>query len=80
MSRCADGKDMDMEACYGQCYHSCKTKAGLPRPLAAGAGAGTVRPAALADHPFHKMQDAVQPTAEPDPDDVSRRARGPLLH
>ena len=69
-----------MEACYGQCYHSCKTKAGLPRPLAAGAGAGTVRPAALADHPFHKMQDAVQPTAEPDPDDVSRRARGPLLH
>jgi len=67
---------MDMEACYGQCYHSCKTKAGLPRPL----GAGTVRPPALLpDHPFHKMQDAVQPTAEPDPDDVSRRARGPLL-
>ncbi|CAL4975490.1 unnamed protein product [Urochloa decumbens] len=73
----ADGKD-DMETCYGQCYDGCNTDAGLPRPLRAGAGA--VRPAALPDHPFHKMQDAVQPTSEPDPDDVSRRARGPLLH
>ncbi|CAL4948958.1 unnamed protein product [Urochloa decumbens] len=74
----ADGKDM--ETCYGQCYDGCNTKAGVPRALRAGAGA--VRPAALPDHPFHKMQDqdAVQPTSsEPDPDDVSRQARGPLL-
>ncbi|CAO2203898.1 unnamed protein product [Urochloa humidicola] len=75
----ADGKD-DMEACYGHCYEGCNTKAGMPRPLRAGA----VRPAALPDHPFHEMQEhdavQVQPTSEPDPDDdVSRRARGPLL-
>ncbi|CAO2190885.1 unnamed protein product [Urochloa humidicola] len=52
----ADGNDM--ETCYGQCYDGCNTKTGLPRLL---------RPAALPDHPFHKMQDAVQPTSEPDP-------------
>ncbi|CAO2165399.1 unnamed protein product [Urochloa humidicola] len=59
----ADGKDM--EDCYGQCYDGCETKAGMPRPLRAGAGA--FRPAALPDHPFHgKHQDAVGPTALPD--------------
>ncbi|CAL4962872.1 unnamed protein product [Urochloa decumbens] len=70
----ADGKDM--EECYGQCYDGCETKAGIPRPLRAGA----VRPAALPDHPFHEKQDnAVQPTGEPDPDDVSHQAWGNAL-
>lgn len=71
---------MDMEACYGQCYDGCKTKASLPSPLGAGAaGAVPVRPPALPDHPFHKMPEAVKPTSEPDPDDVTRRASGFLL-
>ncbi|KAF8670908.1 hypothetical protein HU200_050175 [Digitaria exilis] len=73
----ADGKDM--EACYGQCYDGCKTKASLPRPLGVGATGDVVWPAALPDHPFHKTPEAVKPTSEPDPDDFSRRASGPLL-
>nr|CAB3477497.1 unnamed protein product [Digitaria exilis] len=73
----ADGKGM--EACYGQCYDGCKTKASLPRPLGAGVAGDVVWPAALPDHPFHKTLEAVEPTSEPDPDDVSRRASGPLL-
>ncbi|PUZ56001.1 hypothetical protein GQ55_5G259500 [Panicum hallii var. hallii] len=38
--------DKDMEACYGQCYHGCKTKAGRPRPLGAGTvwSGGVARP------------------------------------
>ncbi|TKW15164.1 hypothetical protein SEVIR_5G218700v4 [Setaria viridis] len=72
----ADG-NKGMEACYGQCYDGCETKAGLPRPLRAGVGA--VGAAVLPYHHFHEMQDAVQPTSEPDPDDASRRARGPFL-
>ncbi|XP_062202049.1 uncharacterized protein LOC133904580 [Phragmites australis] len=62
----AGGKDM--EACYGQCYDSCKTKA-LPRPLRAGAGPdkdSTVQPASVPDHPFNMEQGAVQPASVPD--------------